>query len=118
MTLIATPGDADADSYCTLDEATAYFTARNVTTWAGEYSAKEAAARVGTSYLDNQYRFLGIRASADQALAWPPFENRNGWPLCDADGYEIAVDAIPAKVKAAPVTPTAMRKDRIVRPRS
>lgn len=105
MTLVITPGAADADSYFTLDEANAYFTARGVATWTGTDTVKENAARRGTTYLDNQYRgrWVGVRSVEAQVLGWPRRDGVRGWgyPLLDLDGFDIAVDAIPQQIKTA-----------------
>lgn len=110
MTLVATPGAANADSYVTLNEANAYFTARGVTAWTGIDGDKENALRRATSYLENAYRerWRGLRAAQTQSLAWPRVDGeRNPWrqswtyPLVDADGFQIAVDAVPQQVKDA-----------------
>lgn len=105
MTITATPGSATADSYVTVAEADAYFTARNVTTWTGADTVKEPALRKATAYLDNQYRlrWVGVRSVEAQALAWPRRDGYRGWgyPLLDADGFDIAVDGVPQQVKNA-----------------
>lgn len=104
MALVSTPAAADADSYFALDDANAYFTARGITVWTGTDAAKEAAARRGTSYLDNQYRgrWLGYASTSTQALAWPRTAAREPlYPLYDADGFEIGSDAIPRQIKTA-----------------
>lgn len=117
MTLEATPGHAAADSYFTLDEADAYFTARGVSAWTGSATAKEAAARKGTSYLDNAYRQLwkGYRTEQTQRLAWPRIGNGGDlrgrfsvadrtfpvYGLVDEDGFEIETNVIPRQVKEA-----------------
>lgn len=94
MALVTTPGDEDADSYAAVAKADAYFLARGVATWTGTTTAKENALRVGTAYLDNQYRgeWPGVRTDQDQALAWP----RTG--VYDTDGYLLASDEIPVQI--------------------
>jgi hypothetical protein len=114
MSLNSTAGDAAADSYFSVTEADAYFAGRGVTAWTGSVTAKEAAARLGTQYLENNYRdrWVGIRATQAQALAWPRVDGSRGgrgeffgtgftYPLQDVDGFDIAADAIPAQVKRA-----------------
>jgi hypothetical protein len=110
MTLITTPGAADADSYASLADADAYFAARGIATWTGTDDAKEAALRRGTSYLDNQYaaRWRGIRTGVDQSLAWPrsdgsrdPYHASFLYPLLDSDGVPIPVDAVPVQIQRA-----------------
>lgn len=110
MTIVATAGAANADSYVTLTEANDYFTALGVTAWTGTDSVKEVALRKGTAYLDNQYRGLwrGITFTSTQALAWPraegtrePYRMSLLSPLYDAEGRSIATDSVPAQVKRA-----------------
>lgn len=116
MTLVVTPGDPTADSYFTLDEANAYFSARGITTWTGSDSAKEAAARMGTQYLDNAYRdrWKGYRTNQLQSLSWPRigkggdsrfrYANRDTffvYGIIDSDGFEINTGVVPDQVKRA-----------------
>lgn len=115
MTLNAVAGDPGADSYFTLDEATAYFTARGVAAWAGTDTQKEAAARLGTQYLENGYRerWKGYRATQPQSLAWPrigsggdsrwrfPGQSFIVYGIIDADGFEIPISDVPRPVKNA-----------------
>lgn len=115
MTLTATAGDAAADSYFTLAEADAYFAARGNTAWTGSDLAKEAAARLGTQYLDNAYRdkWKGYRTEQAQALAWPrigsggdtrfryPGQSFAVWGVVDSDGFEIPTNVVPEQVKRA-----------------
>ena len=115
MALVTTPGAADADSYFTLAEATAYFTARGIATWTGSDTVKESAARRGTTYLDNQYRgrWKGYRTEQLQALAWPRVGSGGDsrlraqgdtfavYGIVDDDGFEIPTNVIPAQIKTA-----------------
>lgn len=102
MTLVTTPGAADADSYASVAAADAYFSSRGVTTWTGADSVKEAALRRATTYLDSQYRdrWVGRRANMSQTLAWPRIEGLWGI-LYDVDDYPIATDVIPSQVQRA-----------------
>jgi hypothetical protein len=116
MSLNSTAGDAAAESYFSLVEAADYFTARGITAWTGTDAAKEAAARLGTQYLDNAYRnrWKGYRTNQNQALAWPRIgdggDSRFRLPvgstffvhgLIDEDGFEIPTDVVPNQVKRA-----------------
>lgn len=109
MTIVATAGAANADSYATLEDANAYFTDRAIAAWTGTDAAKEAALRRATTYLDNQYRgkWVGIRYAETQALAWPRVDGFRGYaggvtcPLFDVDGFEIAYDSVPLQIRRA-----------------
>lgn len=115
MSLNATPGDPAADSYFTITEADSYFTSRGVAAWTGSVAAKEIAARIGTTYLENQYRerWVGIRATQPQSLAWPRVNGSRGdqttrglgyawtFPLFDIDGFLISDAAVPQQIKSA-----------------
>lgn len=97
MALDATVGGASADTYGTLVEAEAYFTARGDTAWTGDDADKEAALIKAAMYLDNVYRgrWKGQKATRDQALAWP-----RTWVI-DVDGYSVPTAEIPAEIKNA-----------------
>lgn len=87
-------GAAGADSYVSLAEANAYFTARSNATWdAADDEVKEAALRAATQYVDTIVRYKGVRLSASQDLEWP----RSG--VTDWSGYEVA--GVPSRVKQA-----------------
>ena len=112
MALVTTAGAADADSYASLVEATAYLTtARGVAAWAAAANdtLREQALRRATTYLDNQYRgrWVGVRTNETQALAWPRidgYRNTNGGfvqPLYDLDDFQIDEDVVPQQVKNA-----------------
>jgi len=94
-------GKDDAESYISVTDADTYNTAHeNDAVWdAAETADKEKALRLAAQYLDSNYarRWLGYRANADQALAWP----RAG--VTDIDGYAIESDELPQKLKDAQV---------------
>lgn len=110
MSLVTTAGASNADSYASLTDTDAYFSARGVTAWTGDDTAKEDALRLGTSYIDNAYRdrWIGVRTTFEQALAWP---RCNAEPirttisltmaLLDSDGFEIDPNTIPLQVQRA-----------------
>lgn len=108
MTLITTPGDPAADSYFTLAEAVTYFTSRGVAAWTGSDAVLETKARLGTAYLENQYRgrWFGIAAGV-QALAWPRVDGYRTlyrtftYPLVDINGFQILSTVVPQQVKTA-----------------
>lgn len=113
LTLVATPGAANANSYLTLIEAEAYFESRSsVAAWEAADN-KEAllvmATRVIDMYFAGQrvrvddkppyYRvgpaWTGAPADAVQALAWP----RTG--MLNRNGFAILSTAIPQELKDA-----------------
>jgi hypothetical protein len=114
MTLVTTAGAADADSYAAVADADAYFSSRGIATWTGATGVKENALRRGTTYLDNQYRqkWIGIRATATQSLAWPRCDGARGrlvfypgylLPLFDIDGFQILSTIVPQQVISATI---------------
>ena len=73
--IIATPGAADANSYVTEAEATAYIAEMilnsDVQHWAsGNDDSRHRALAAATQRLDRE-RFLGARVTNTQALQWP-----------------------------------------------
>lgn len=67
-------GKSDAQSYLSLADADAYFTARSVAAWTGANSAKEAALIAATEYIDIRWGDL-LKGSLEfpdtQALLFP-----------------------------------------------
>lgn len=93
-------GKTDAESYVSVAEADAYLTARypNTLAWFSKASGdKEQALRNATDYVNTEYagRWIGTRKSSTQALEWPRYD------AYDPDGYAIASDSLPSKLKAA-----------------
>jgi hypothetical protein len=75
ITIVATPGAADANSYLTLAEAEAIIDGlvqdADVTAWASATTdQKNRALFTATQRLDRE-RYLGARATDTQALQWP-----------------------------------------------
>ena len=97
MALDATVGGTASDTYGTVDDADAYFTARGVAEWTGTDAVKEQALRKAATYLDSTYRgrWKGQRVNRDQALGWP-----RSYAI-DSDGYSIGADSIPNELKYA-----------------
>jgi DnaT-like ssDNA binding protein len=92
-------GKADAESYCTVAEATAHLTARGLgADWEAVDDRREACLRKATEYITQLYRprWKGQRLTEAQALDWP----RSGVRRIDFDGY-YAENAVPAEVKKA-----------------
>lgn len=69
-------GRADAESYCSVAFATAYFSKRGQADAWDAVEDKEAALRLATDYVEQTYRgrWLGIRTRDEQALDWPRSE--------------------------------------------
>lgn len=121
MSLNSTAGDPNADSYFAISDADAYFTARNNTVWTGTQTAKEAAARLGTQYLENAYRdrWVGLTVTQTQALAWPRVDGVRGgvhraygfgwtFPLYDINGWPIDITTVPVQVQHAAMEAAVM----------
>lgn len=101
-------GKADAESYISVVDASAYHTARGNAAWAALASdtIREQCLRKATDYMVQNYRasWKGARMTATQALDWPrgnvyttPFINgaSNEYP------YLVADDIVPTEVKNA-----------------
>jgi len=87
------------DTYLNIIDADAYFVALNVTTWASaSLTAKEAALREATTYIDSNYNFIGTQIT-DNLLAWP----RNSATVHSGNFAGISYDSttIPPQVEAA-----------------
>jgi hypothetical protein len=98
MALIAQDGTglSTANSYISVADADAYFSARNNTDWAGYITAeKEAALIYATAWLDNTYRWYSIVVNYEQSTGWPRVA------FYDHEGRLIAGDSIPQKIKDA-----------------
>jgi len=99
-------GSSTSDSYISLADANTYIASHgNSTTWSAATDAsKEEALRIATQYIDLKYedRFVGIKASRDNALCWP----RIG--VIDADGYSYNSNEIPLRLTYA-VAEAALR---------
>lgn len=107
MTLIATPGAPDANSYCSVATATLYLEARlNTEPWFDQTVAsvpphwtlnvrREAALQWATQLLDEQVQWHGTPATDTQALAWPQQGQTDSW------GRPIDATVIPEQVQRA-----------------
>jgi hypothetical protein len=96
-TLVATAGDADANTYATLVEANAYISARlHVSTWEEAINDdKNRALLWATSLLDDLVGWAGLKGGTTQALRWP---RTSVW---DIDGQSVTSTAIPQFLKDA-----------------
>lgn len=92
MSLDATVGGASANSVATVAEADAYFLNRlHSGLWST--ASKEAALITGTRLIQDGCRFIGDKATDEQALDWP----RTG--VYDRDGFYVSELIIPEAVK-------------------
>lgn len=97
-TLVATPGDASANTYATLAEAAIYMSSRlNTTVWdASTTDQKNAALLQAARLLDSVMCWTGSPTDEDtQALTWP----RTG--MYNRNGGAIASNVIPQQLKDA-----------------
>jgi hypothetical protein len=84
-----------ADAYISLADAEALYLARQGEAWSGDDTAKEAAIRRATAYVDS-LKFVGQPVDGrNQALAWP---RKNAH---DRDGEDIAQTELPREVETA-----------------
>lgn len=94
ITIISIPGDVDANSYVTLDEANTYLEAHlNAETWSALDDERKKASLIHAARLIETFRFGGLKSTSTQALEWP----REG--VYDRNGYYV--DGIPRKLKDA-----------------
>jgi len=96
MTLTTTIGSASTDSYITLLEWQAYWTARGVDLTAhGHDESHEANLRRACDVLNRRYSWKGTRQYQTQAQAWPRLD------VGYIDGWSIDADTIPQGIKDA-----------------
>jgi len=97
VTIIATAGAANANSYCTLAEANAYHDARSVVaSWDNASNDEKSRALVmATRLLDEHVEWKGEASTGTQALGWPRTYTY------DLNGNEIVGDVVPQKLKEA-----------------
>ncbi len=95
MTLNATIGSSDSNSYVTQAEANAYFLDRiHASAWE-DFENKDQVLITCSQMLDWYIKWKGFRASTTQSLLWP----RVG--VIRRDSTEIDSDIIPSEVKIA-----------------
>ncbi len=91
-------GKSDAESFISVENASAYHTARGNSAWAALASdaVREQCLRKATDYMEQVYRsrWQGYRVTEEQALSWPRSD-------VYVDGYAIASDIVPAQVANA-----------------
>ena len=100
MSLLTEDGSivSGAESYCTVEYATAYHAARGNAAWAAlaTDTIREQCLRKGTDFMRQAYRsrWQGVKVDEDQALDWPRYD-------VVVDGYTVDSDIVPAEVKNA-----------------
>lgn len=96
-TLVATAGDASANTYATLAEAETYHTGHpHADTWAeADALAQTRALLLATRLLDAQVNWQGAIATLTQALGWPRLQ------AYDRHDRSIGSTEIPQRVKDA-----------------
>ena len=97
LTLVATPGSANANSYETLSEANA-FLATQLNTFAWDDAIEDAqiqALIMATRLMDTLIQWHGSPTTSTQALAWPMLGQE------DAFGRTISSSIVPAIIKQA-----------------
>lgn len=91
-------GLADAESYISVADATAYHAARGNSAWAALASdtVREQLLRKATDYMEQRYgqAWKGQRVFSAQALSWPRV-------YVVANDFEVAGDIVPQAVKNA-----------------
>jgi hypothetical protein len=97
LTLVATAGAANANSYATIAEANTYHETRlYIGQWNSESAPRREQALVwATRLLDTHFEWNGVPSTQTQALRWP----RTG--AYDRDARRFATDTIPQRLKDA-----------------
>jgi len=110
MTLKATIGATDANSYVTQAEANAYFLNRAYSSAWEDFEQKDEILILSSQMLDWYIKWKGVRYSTTQYLLWP----RTG--VIRRDGTTIDSDIIPNEVKLAvyELAISSMEEDRMV----
>jgi hypothetical protein len=93
MALVVETGTASAtsESFCSVADALAYFTARGNSAWLALTTAQqEVALRKATDYMEAVYsqRWAGTRTTSTQALSWPRYN-------VFVNGYVTSSSAVP-----------------------
>lgn len=97
MPLVPTPGAADANTYCTLDEADAYNASRlNTESWTtADTPTKTAALLAAARLLDSSFDWTGAAVTETQYMSWP----RTG--MFSKNKFLIPNTVIPQQLKEA-----------------
>lgn len=90
-------GLPNANSYSDVAYADDYFAERGITAWTGDDSQKQAWLIQATDYIQQVFasRFVGAKATPDQALAWPRIF------AVTRDGLELDSNMVPSAVVRA-----------------
>jgi hypothetical protein len=96
MALVVETGTASAtsESFCSVADALAYFTARDNAVWLALTTAQqEVALRKATDYMEAVYsqRWAGTRTTSTQALSWPRYS-------VFVNGYVTSSSAVPRAI--------------------
>jgi len=88
-------GITDANSYISVEEADNYFTDINPQEiwFTKNTQQRERVLMNGTQFIDNQYSYIGTKASETQGLQWPRED------AIDNNGYEVT--GVPKNIKQA-----------------
>ena len=97
VTIIATPGASNANSYITLADAETYYETRlHKTSWSDETDANKNIALVwATRLLDEYVLWYGFKVSSTQALMWPRSS------IFDTEGDPVSSATIPSFIANA-----------------
>jgi hypothetical protein len=95
MSLDATVGSPNANSYITINEATNYFADRAFASNWDDFDNQSALLITASKQLDWYVTWKGTKFTSEQAMDWP----RNG--VVDELGSPIPTDIIPKVVKEA-----------------
>lgn len=95
--LIATAGATDANTYCTLVEATAYFdTQLYRSNWQGSVTDEQNRALLtATRLLNENFEWNGYKRTEEQSLPWPQYGQ------VDPYGFDVDYTTIPQFLKDA-----------------
>lgn len=98
VTLVATAGATDANSYLSDTDADALINNRlQVANWAAADADDQARALIMATNRIDQLTFQGWKSNTGQALKWPRI-----WTF-DEDGYELDTASIPVVIQNATI---------------
>lgn len=111
-------GKVDANVYCDVAFADAYFLERNILTWTGNNTIKQAVLIQATDYIELRFShlFKGEKKSSKQALSFPRISTDFAeMPICLLRACcEYALRAIPSILLPDPkIDPTGKGLERV-----